>query len=192
MTSLNSDAQRLAWGKICDMPVYFRSVALAIVLVLALACGNPPRGTGADGEPTSRLSPAPPATAAESKVLTATAAPASGVVLHWMSLSGHSEPRYRLFFEGGEGTPFTELRLVQADGTVVAAGLAAPSANEPIRLCGRGGASSSYGPLRVTLALQTQEQLSDLIRHPESYAVDVLANRSWIRAGLVNECHAQE
>jgi hypothetical protein len=189
---LNSDAQRLACGKICDMPLYFRSVALAIVLVLALACGNPPRGTGADGEPTSKLSPAPTATAAESRVLNPTTAPASGVELHWMSLSGHSEPHYRLLYEGGEGRPFTELRLVQADGTVVAAGLAGPSASEPIRLCGRGGTSSNYGPLRVTLALQTQEQLSDLIRHPESYAVDVLVNGSWIRSGLVNECHAQE
>jgi len=110
-----------------------------------------------------------------------------------MSFSHHSEPRYQLLYEGGEGTSFTELRLIGPDGAVVATVPATPSATETLRLCsgGRSG-PTTYGPLRTTLILPTQDILGDVIRRPDAYRVEVKVNSAWVGASLVNVCHAQE
>jgi hypothetical protein len=110
-----------------------------------------------------------------------------------MSLSLHSEPRYRLLYEGGSETSFTQLRLIGPDGGIVAAADAVPSADEVIRMCGGGrGASTSYGALRATVILPTQALLGDVIRRPDAYRVEVLSRGSWVPVALVNECHGQE
>ncbi len=113
------------------------------------------------------------------------------LTLHWMSLSLHNEPRYRLLYEGGKEAAFTQLRLIGPDGRIVATADGVRSADEVIRLCGRNG-PGNYGPVRATLILATQDLLSDVIRRPDAYRVEVLAGGSWLRVALVNECHGQE
>lgn len=108
-----------------------------------------------------------------------------------MSLSLHNEPRYRLLYEGGSEGSFTQLRLIGPDGRVVAMADGVRSADEVIRLCGR-NAPASYGAVRATLILATQDLLSDVIRRPDAYRVEVISGGSWMRVALVNECHGQE
>lgn len=131
----------------------------------------------------------PNATSAASAV-TATASTAR-LTLHWMSLSLHSEPRYRVLYEGGSDASFTELRMVGPDGRIVATAASVPSADESLRLCGR-DAPATYGPVRATLILPTQDVLHDVIQRPEAYPVEALVGGSWLRVALVNECHGQE
>jgi hypothetical protein len=128
-----------------------------------------------------------------------TPSPSSVLVLHWESLQLHAEPRYRLLFEGGDPGGFSELRLRGADEAVVAAGTPVSSATEVIRMCGgihgpmkTGLPWAAYGALRVTLVLRSQEQLSDVIRYPERYRVDVLVGGEWQPARLIHECDGQE
>lgn len=148
--------------------------ALALAATLLVSC--------ASGATTTAASPTAPASAT-----------ASAIVLHWMSFSRHSEPRYQLLYEGGEGTPFTELRLLGPDGAFMSTAPATASATEPMRLClsGRSG-PTTYGPLRATLILSTQDMLGDVIRRPDAYRVEVRVNSAWVGASLVNVCHGQE
>ena len=118
---------------------------------------------------------------------------ATPIVVHWMSWSGAAEPRYRLLYEGGDANAFTQLRLIDPNGTIVLVSGAVPSASEALRMCGGGGRSgrTSYGALRVTLIVPTQELLGDVIRRPDTYRVEVLINGIWSAARAVEECHAQ-
>ncbi|MCA1682729.1 MAG: hypothetical protein LC685_01820, partial [Actinobacteria bacterium] len=67
---------------------------------------------------------------------------------------------------------------------------------ETLRMCfaskGQPDRTTPYGALRVTLTLATQPQLNDLIRTPERYRIDVLADGAWRPAQFLFECHAQE
>jgi hypothetical protein len=132
------------------------------------------------------------ATASSTPGPTAAQSP-SPLSLHAMSLALHSEPRYRLIFEGGDAGSFSQLRLVGVGGAIVATGDATPSSSEGIKVCSGTKTSQppSYGALRVTLTLGSQEQLSDVIGHPERYGVEVF-DRSWQPAPFIFECHAQE
>jgi hypothetical protein len=112
------------------------------------------------------------------------------LTLHWMSFSAHSEPRYRLLYEGGKEASFTQLRLIGPDGRIVAAAASVASADDSLGMCAR--APRTYGPIRTTLILASQDVLHDVIQRPDAYPVEVLVNGSWLRVGLVNECHAQE
>jgi len=152
--------------------VHRDATALALAASLLISCAS--------------VTPTPPASPAASASATRAA-----VVLHWMSFSSHSEPRYRLLYEGGEGTPFTELRLVAPDGTVTASGPATPSASEVMRLCSRSG-TTTYGPIRVTLILPTQQALGDVIQRPDAYRVEAMVNSVWVGVQLILECHGQE
>ena len=134
-----------------------------------------------------------PTTSADVTLTSATQAATTSPVLtlHWMSLSLHSEPRYRLLYEGGAAGSFTQLRLIGPDSRIVAVADGVPSAGEALRLCGQ-SAPGRYGAVRATLILATQDLLSDLIRRPDAYRVEVLLAGSWTTVALVNECHGQE
>jgi hypothetical protein len=107
-----------------------------------------------------------------------------------MSLSLHSEPHYRLLYEGGKEASFTQLRLIGPDGRSVTTAASVPSAGESLVL--RGREAATYGPLRSTLILPSQDVLHDVIQRPDSYPVEALVGGSWLRVALVNECHGQE
>ena len=154
-------------------------VVLVAVLVSA-ACAMP--------RTASTPSTSPDATPTRSAA-TATASIAP-LTLHWMSWSAHGEPHYRLLYEGGKEASFTQVRLTGPDGRIVAAARSAPSADDPVGMCAR--APGSYGPLRTTLILPSQDVLHDVIQRPDAYPVEALVGGSWLRAALVNDCHAQE
>jgi hypothetical protein len=152
-----------------------KGTKLALAALALASCATAP-ATG--GSPSGRPTPS---------------ASAPAIVLHWMSYSAHSEPHYQLLYEGGEVTPFSELRLMGPDGTIVSTGPAVPSANETMRLCGGGRSGpTAYGPIRVTLILPTQAALGDVIARPDAYRVEVRVNSTWVKVGLINECHGQE
>jgi hypothetical protein len=44
----------------------------------------------------------------------------------------------------------------------------------------------------VTVSLASQEQLGDVISHPERYQVDILVHGTWQAVPFKFECHAQE
>jgi hypothetical protein len=104
-----------------------------------------------------------------------------------MSFDTNIEPRYRLLYEGGD-VPFTDVRLLAPDGSLVAQAMAVPTTTEVMRMCGR---PLTYGPLRATLAVPTQSVLGDVIRRPDAYRVEARIAGEWKPAALVNECHGQ-
>lgn len=116
------------------------------------------------------------------------------LALHWMSFSHHQEPREQLLFEGGQLDSFTELRVLAADGTVIASGAPVASATQVTRMCGgqKGLPSPDYGALRVTVNLASQQQLHDFIASTEQFSVEVLTPSGWQRPRLAVECHAME
>lgn len=111
-----------------------------------------------------------------------------------MSFSHHAEPRNQVLFEGGELGTFSELRLLGQDGTLLAAGSPVPSVQHPMQLGpgSKGQPPPVFGALRVTLSLASQQQLSDVLRYPERYRVEVLTRGRWQAARFVFECSAQE
>jgi hypothetical protein len=131
--------------------------------------------------------PAPSTTATASASPTPT--PSPGLTLHWMSFEANDEPHHRLVYEGGSDVLFTDVRLLAPDGTVVAQAGAVPTASEAMRMCAR---PAPFGPIRATLALPTAELLSDVIRRPEAYRVEVRIAGEWKVAAAVNECHMQQ
>ena len=107
-------------------------------------------------------------------------------------MSLHSEPHFRLLYEGGSEGSFTQLRLIGPDGRTVAAADAVRRADQVLLLCGGRGGQGGYGALRVTLILATQDLLSDVIQRPDTYRVEVLSAGNWTPVALINECHGQE
>jgi hypothetical protein len=106
-----------------------------------------------------------------------------------MSLQTNDEPHYRLLYEGGSDVVFTDVRVLAPDGTVVVQAVAAPTANEVMRLCAR---PATYGPLRATLTVPTESVFGDVIRRPDAYRAEARVAREWKPAALVNECHGQQ
>lgn len=110
-----------------------------------------------------------------------------------MSFTHHAEPRNQLVFEGDEPGGFTDLRLLTADDTLVAAGTSVPNTGD--RLCAdpRAAQPSLTESTRVTLDLGLQELLHDVTQHPERYRVELLTSGlGWRPMPFRFECHAQE
>jgi hypothetical protein len=157
----------------------FGHVALILPLTLAGACGAPARSVA--GRPAqSEMSP------------TASAPPLQ--VLRAMSFTHHDEPRNQILFEGDEPRGSTELRLLAADDTLVAAGTSVPNPGD--RLCAdpRTARPSPTGSaLRVVVDLGSQELLHEVIEHPERYRVELRTRADgWRPIPFRFECHAQE
>jgi hypothetical protein len=112
-----------------------------------------------------------------------------------MSWSRSATPHEQILFEGGDLDDFSELRLLGPDGAPIASGGPVPSALEVMHVCSGSKTNEPapvYGALQVTLSLASQEQLRDVIGHPERYRVEVLAEGVWQPAPFVFECHVQE
>jgi hypothetical protein len=110
-----------------------------------------------------------------------------------MSFTHHADPRNQLVFEGDPPGGFTDLRLLTADGTLVAAGASGPNTGH--RLCAdpRTAQPSLTESTRVTLDLVSQELLHDVTQHPERYRVELLTSGlGWRPMQFRFECHAQE
>jgi hypothetical protein len=161
------------------------AVAALLALGAALVVLNL-RGAGPAATPTpittasTSASPSPSSTASPN--------PAPALTLHWMSFGAHTEPRYRLIYEGGSDVAFTEVRLLGPDGTVVAQAVAVPVASEVMRLCSLAG---PFGPTRATLA-STRELFNDVISRPDAYRVEARVAGEWKAAAVVVECHLME
>jgi hypothetical protein len=162
------------------------AVAALLALGAALVVLNL-RGAGPAATPTPNTTASTSASPSPSS--TASPNPAPALTLHWMSFGAHTEPRYRLIYEGGSDVPFTEVRLLGRDGTVVAQAVAVPVAGEVMRMCSLAG---PFGPTRATLALPTRELFNDVISRPDAYRVEARVAGEWRAAAAVVECHAME
>lgn len=122
--------------------------------------------------------------------------PTQGLLtLHAVSWSRDATPHEQIVFEGGHANDFSELRLVGPDGTPIASGSPVPRALEVMELCPAGKSDQPppvYGELRVTVSLASQQQLGEIIGHPERYRVEVLTRGTWQMVPFIFECHAQQ
>jgi hypothetical protein len=152
---------------------------LILVLAFAVGCGAPARSSVDERPQLSELRP--------------TASGPQLPILRAMSFSHHAEPRNQLVFEGGEPGGFTDLRLLTADDTLVAAGTSVPNTGN--RLCAdpRTAQPSPTESTRVTVDLGSQELLHDVTQHPERYRVELLTSGlGWRPVPFRFECHAEE
>ncbi|HEY8759155.1 MAG TPA: hypothetical protein VIM83_05120 [Candidatus Limnocylindria bacterium] len=159
-----------------------------LAAVLMITCGQTVHSPG----PTSSD---PSAGSLSSK--SATPVPTEGpLMLHAVSWSRNETPHEQILFEGGgDPSAFSELRLLGPDGAPIASGSPVLSALEVMRICPGSKTNEPapvYGALRVTVSLASQQQLGDVIGHPERYRVEVLARGTWQAVPFIFECHAQE
>jgi hypothetical protein len=161
------------------------AVAALMALGAALVALNL-RGAGPAATPT----PIPTASTSASPSPSSTASPnpAPALTLHGMSFGAHTEPRYRLIYEGGSDVAFTDVRLLAPDGVVVAQAAAVATRGEVMGICAH---PVSFGPTRATLAL-TRELFNDVISRPDAYRVEARVAGEWKAAAAVVECHAME
>jgi hypothetical protein len=164
-----------------------RGLALVLTAALLITCG--PAATVANPTSTSRNTGSPSQTPSN-PVPTP-----NPLTLHAVSWSRATTPHEQIVFEGGNADEFSELRLVGPEGTPIASGTPVPRALEISLLCPAGKSGQPppiYGELRVTVSLASQEQLGDVISHPERYQVEILAHGTWQAVPFKFECHAQE
>lgn len=153
-----------------------RAIGLLMTLAMGVgACANP-------ASPPQAPTQSPGAVPQQSPV-----ASFAGPPLYWASYEFHTEPRFRLIFEGGTPAP-EEVRISDMTGTVRASSLTAPVSTDPLRLCARG---TTYGTARATLSV-AEDLFRDFIRDESRFVVEVRFGGNWSQASLANLCHATQ
>jgi hypothetical protein len=151
------------------------SLAFALLVV---ACG--------DRAPTAGPSPSSTTDATPSSSPTVAAA----VHLYWASYQFNDEPKFRLMFEGGtEGTPPTDVRIVDGGGALVGSAPMVPSQSEPIRMCG--ARNPPFGPVRATV-LVSADDFRLFVATPSAYRVEARVSGSWVTSALTRVCDASQ
>jgi hypothetical protein len=128
-----------------------------------------------------------------------------GVGMYWASYQMNAEPHYRLIFEGGtEQMTFTELRIRDASGAIVASATVVPAEEEALRLCGGGipkGVPVAtpvptyrpglFGAARATVPA-SESVFRAFINDAAKFRVEILTGPTWMPVIPTNLCHAQE
>jgi len=164
-----------------------RGLALVLTAAFLITCG--PAATVANPTSTRRNTGSPSQTPSNAVLMP------NLLTLHAVSWSRATTPHEQIVFEGGNADEFSQLRLLGPDGTLIASGTPVPRALEVMELCPAGKSGQPppiYGELRVTVSLASQQELGDVISHPERYQVEVLARGTWQAVPFIFECHAQQ